>query len=121
LKAAEASAPSSTKSTIPTFGIAPLGQSSSASLQEFGTGDHVGFRVHRRHRESPKMSDKRLAAEDLVDENHTRAHRYVGNDVVGVSSANSLRKYVSRSFAASQFSRLKAFIVMLPTCNLLSG
>src|SRR5262245_25377683 len=58
---------------------------SSASVQEFGTGDHVGFRVHRRHRESPKMSDKLLAAEDFVDESHTRAHRYVGNEVAGVA------------------------------------
>src|SRR5262245_66583096 len=54
------------------------------SVHEFGTGDHVGFRVHRRHRESSKMSDKRLAAEDFVDENHTRPSLR-RNEVVGVA------------------------------------
>src|SRR5262245_6187783 len=68
------------------------------SVREFGTGDHVGFRAHRRHRESSKMSDKRLAAEDFVDESHTRAHRYVGNEVGRVAVVRKFSEEVRESF-----------------------
>jgi hypothetical protein len=70
----------------------------SASLQELGTGNHVGFRVDRRQRESAKVPDKRLAAEDFVDEDYPRCHRYVGDEVVGVAFFRQFSDEVRESF-----------------------